>query len=206
MAYSLAKLRRKATWERELDALPTTRTCEGCDMCCTVLEIHALAKAPWTRCSHLMADSKGCGIWGDHPPACKTYVCLWRMSDTVLPADMFPGGCGFLLTIDDVKSWPTTVNVCVDPKTPDAWNTPRNRALFAKLAATWNCSVAIVGEGSKARHVFTPSGRSYSRAARPDLFPHDGLALSLQESDFGPDRRPPIQRITENPFRWEDAA
>jgi hypothetical protein len=205
MSDPLAKLRRKTAWKKDLDALPTTRTCAGCDMCCTVLEIAALSKPAWTRCSHLMEGGKGCGIWGDHPPACKTYVCLWRMSDVVLPQEMFPADCGFLLTIDNVATWPTTVNVCVDPKTPDAWDTPRNRAIFAKLAATWNCSVAIVGEGAKARHVFAPSGADYAKAERPDIFPHDGLALSLLESDFGPDRRAPIERIKEFPFRWDAA-
>lgn len=202
MADPLAKLRRKTAWKQDLDALPTTRTCAGCDMCCTVLEIAALSKPAWTRCSHLLEGGKGCGVWGEHPPACKTYVCLWRMSDVVLPQDLFPASCGFLLTIDNVATWPTTVNVCVDPKTPEAWDTPRNRAIFAKIAATWNCSVAIVGEGAKARHVFAPSGADYSKTARPDIFPHDGLALSLLESDFGPDRRPPIERIKDFPFTW----
>lgn len=203
MADPLAKLRRKAAWKAELDALPTTRTCAGCDMCCTVLQIAALDKPAWTPCRHLLAGRQGCGIWGEHPPACKTYVCLWRMSDTVLPRDLFPADCGFLVTIDNVTSWPTTVNVCVDLARPDSWDTPRNRALFARLAETWNCSVAIVGEGAKARHVFAPNGGSYSRADRPDIFPDDGAALALNEADFGPDRRPPIQRITEQPFRWD---
>ena len=206
MADPLAKLRRKSPWKQELDALPTTRSCAGCDMCCTVLEIAALPKPAWTRCTHLLDGNRGCGIWGEHPPACKTYVCLWRMSDDVLPPEMFPADAGFLVTIDNVKTWPTTVNVCVDPATPGAWDTPRNREVFARLAHTWNCSVAIVGEGSKAHHVFAPNGGSYSRAVRPDIFPHDGLALSLPESDFGPDRRTPLERITDHPFRWDLSA
>lgn len=169
-----------------------------------MLEIKALQKPAGTPCRHLMGGGAGCGIWGEHPAACKTYVCLWRMSDAILPPQMFPADCGFLLTVDDVTTWPMTVNVCVDPKRPDAWDTRRNRAIFASLAETWNCSVAIVGEGGEARHVFAPTGGSYARADRPDVFPHDGQGLSLQDSDFGPDRRPPLQQITDRPFRWND--
>ncbi len=202
MADALAKLRRKTAWRRQLDALPTTRTCAGCDLCCTILKIPELGKPAWTPCWNLKGDHQGCAIWGEHPEACKTYVCLWRMSDEVLPPELFPAGCGFLLTVDNLDVWPTTVNVCADAATPDAWDTPANRALFSQLAAAWNCPVAVVGEGTLASHAFAPNGGVYSRAERPDLFPGDGASLALMACDFGPDRRPPRERIAEVQFSW----
>jgi hypothetical protein len=202
MADPLAKLRRKTAWKQKLDALPTTRSCAGCDLCCTILDIPELSKPAWSRCVHL-TEGRGCAVWGDHPAACKTYVCLWRSSDQLLPADMFPAQAGFLLTIDNVATWPTTVNVCPDPATPDAWDTPRNRAIFQKLAAAWNCSVSVTGEGTVARHVFTAAGGSYAPQDRPELFHDGGRALALTEDDFGPDRRPPGQRIAEAGFGWD---
>jgi hypothetical protein len=192
------------TWRETLADLPTTRGCEGCEMCCTVMAVRELDKPAWSPCVHL-AKGGGCGIWGAHPASCKTFTCLWRGSDVLLPPDLFPADCGFLLALDPAEAWPTVVKVCAEAARPDAWDSPRNRALFSALASAWNCPVAILGEGVRASHMFAPMGGVYSRAEHPDLFPGDGLTLALPLEDYGPDHRPPAQRIAEAAFRWEMA-
>lgn len=192
-------------WRTVLAGHASSRACGGCSLCCTVMEVRELGKPVFSPCANL-AHGGGCGVWGDHPGACQAFACLWRGSDSLLPPDLFPGDCGFMLALDTTETWPTVVKVCADPLRPDAWDTPRHRALFAALAAAWNCPVAVVGEGVRASHVFAPTGGVYSRAERPEVFPHDGAGLALALEDWGPDRRPPAERIADAGFAWTDPA
>lgn len=204
MADALAKLRRKTAWKRTMETYPTRRTCAGCDLCCSVLEIEALQKPAWRACPNLRPGGGGCGVWGDHPDACKNYVCLWRISDDLIPEDLFPASSGILVTMENLSTWPTSVFIHPPADRPDAWDTPRNRAVFAGLAASWNCSVVVVREGPDARVIFAPSGRVYTREEHPQVFVNGAIALPIE--DFGPDRRPPEQRIPEQQFNWRRAA
>lgn len=190
-----------AVWRTHLAAHTSTRSCGACDLCCRSLAVRELSKPPWTPCAHLAGDGRGCGVWGDHPRSCQDFACLWRGSDVLLPPDLFPADCGFLLALDPADAWPTVVKVCVEAGRPGAWDTPRNRELFARLAAAWNCPVAVIGEAG-ATHVFAPAGGAYSQSERPEIFPHDGAGLALGLEDWGPDRRPPAERIGEAMFDW----
>jgi hypothetical protein len=192
-----------SVWRSALAGHASTRSCAGCEMCCTTMAVRELEKPPGAPCAHL-APRGGCGVWGDHPGSCKAFACLWRGSDALLPPDLFPADCGFLLALDPTETWPTVVKLCPEPDRPDAWDTPRNRALFTRLAAAWNCPVAVIGQGVRASHVFAPTGAVYSRAERPEIFPNDGAGLALAPDDWGPDRRPPAERIAEAGFSWRD--
>jgi hypothetical protein len=194
-----------SVWRSLLAAHASTRSCAGCEACCTIMEVRELEKPAWAPCVHLAGGGGGCSIWGDHPGPCKAFACLWRGSDALLPPELFPADCGFMLALDPSETWPTVVKVCAEAGRPDAWDTPANRALFAALAAAWNCPVAVIGEGVRASHVFAPMGGFYSRAERPELFPHDGAGLALGADDWGPDRRPPAERIAAAGFHWRDA-
>ena len=200
---SLGPMTDDDAWRGALTALPTHRTCDGCEMCCTVMAVRELEKPPWSPCRRL-APGGGCGVWGAHPASCKSFTCLWRASDMLLPPDLFPAGCGFLLALDPAETWPTVVKICAEERRPNAWDTPRNRRIFAALAAAWNCPVAVVGDGVRASLVFAPRGGVYSRAERPELFPGDGVRLALTLDDYGPDHRPPAERIAEAGFSWAD--
>jgi hypothetical protein len=188
---------------RAIDPNATSRSCEGCEMCCTIMAVRELEKPTWTACA-LLAPAGGCSVWGDHPATCKSFACLWRGSGILLPPDLFPADCGFMLALDPAETWPTVVKVCAEASRPDAWDTPRNREIFARLAAAWNCPVAVIGEGVRASHVFAPMGGVHSRTERPEIFPHDGAGLALGPGDWGPDRRPPAERIAEAAFDWRD--
>ncbi len=202
----LARLREKRkSWLESLADGPVTRTCAGCDACCTVLDIPALKKPAYQPCAHLLDQARGCSIWGRHPPACKVYVCLWRAADQILPADMFPADAGFVVTIDNVKTWPLQVNVAPAPGRTDAWDTPRFRRIFAAMAIGWNCAVAVVGPDARATYVFTPRGRLFSKALSPQMFPGDGASLALASDEYGPDRRPPFELMAEARLGFGDA-
>jgi len=191
-----------AVWRTHLAAHASRRSCGECEMCCTTMAVRELAKPPWTPCPQLAGGGRGCSVWGEHPTDCKTFACLWRGSDVLLPPDLFPADCGFLLALDPAETWPTVVKLCVEAWRPDAWDTPRNRRIFSRLAAAWNSPVAVIVEGTGATHVFAPAGGVYSRAERPELFPHDGGGLALDLEHWGPDRRPPAERIGEATFDW----
>ncbi len=187
----------------ELAPPHTSRTCSACELCCTVMAVRELGKPPARRCS-LISPQGGCGAWGAHPSSCKSFTCLWLRSDDILPPEMFPLACGFLLALDQTEAWPTAVKVCVDPGRPTAWDQPRHRALFVRLAASWNCPVVVMDSDGRGKLAFAPSGRIFERSARPDIFPLDGRALAVPADDYGPDRRSPAQRIAAAGFRWAD--
>lgn len=188
-------------WLQKLAALPTTRSCAGCELCCTIMGVEELGKAAWTACAHLGAEG-GCAIWGAHPAVCRSFTCLWRRSDDLLPPDLFPADCGFILALDQLETWPTVVKVCAQADRPDAWDTPRNREIFLRLAASWNCPVVVIEGGVRGVLAFAPSGRIFDRADHPDVFPLEGRGLTVPAEDFDPDRRPPAQRIAEAAFSW----
>ena len=165
------------------------------------MAIRELDKPAWTPCVHLAVEG-GCGIWGGHPGSCRSFTCLWRRSDALLPAEMFPPDCGFMLALDQTEAWPTVVKVCCEAERPDAWDLPRWRTLFARLAEAWNCPVVIVEEGVVGAVAFAPSGRIYSRAEHPEIFPDEGRRLAVPGADYGPDRRPPAERMAEVGFSW----
>jgi hypothetical protein len=193
----------KPDWQQALDDLPTTRACGACAVCCTVLQIDELAKPAGVACWHLKTTG-GCAIWGEHPTPCKTYVCLWRLSDVLIPPDLFPADCGFMLSLTNLSQWPTAVNIMPAPgHALDAWNTPERRQLFHRLAAAWNCPVVALDQASEPTHVFTPAGNLYDSIERPDVFPGQ-RQLALSESEYGPDRRAPYLRMQEADFRWRE--
>jgi len=165
------------------------------------MAVRELDKPPWRPCAHLAAQG-GCGVWGAHPASCKAFTCLWRRSDDLLPPQMVPADCGFLLALDQVQTWPTVVKVCPDAARPRTWDAPRWRETFARLAAAWNCPVVVVEDGVRGAVAFAPSGRTYTRAEHPEVFPDEGRALAVPAADYGPDRRPPGERIAEAAFRW----
>ena len=189
-------------WRSVLAGHASSRSCGACDLCCTVMEVRELGKDAFAPCPQLAGAGRGCRVWGEHPGACQAFACLWRGSDALLPPDLFPADCGFMLALDTAETWPTVVKVCAEAARPSAWDTPRNRALFSGVAAAWNCPVAVIGPGVRASHVFAPTGGVYARAERPEIFPNDGAGLALALDDWDPDRRPPAERIAQAGFGW----
>lgn len=188
--------------DRELGAaavrrLPTTRTCDGCDLCCTAASVTEIGKPAGVPCPHLTAlapPGRNCLIYKIRPRSCASFVCIWRASDRALDVTFRPADCGFALWINDPFVWPMVITVGPDPARPDAWDRPHFRRRFKELAFDLNCAVAI-GQGVLATHIFAPSGKVYSKADRPDLFVEGGREIGLPAKDFRAGVRLSVEEI-----------
>jgi hypothetical protein len=92
----------------------TVRDCDGCTLCCKVMEVQEIAKRGGTWCQHCTMGV-GCGIYATRPLACSVYVCgyltipelgpEWKpaTSRLVLPSTVLDG----------------SIVVQVDPARPD---------------------------------------------------------------------------------------
>jgi hypothetical protein len=185
---------RAARGDQIMAQVPAKRTCEGCDLCCTAVGVEEIQKPPGCRCPHLTGEpGKSCGIYATRPIVCREFLCLWRGSDTLLPANLKPARVGFVIALSsDFRTFPLLFTVHPDPEHPDSWKAPRHRETFKALAAKFNAAV-VIGQWRLARHVFAPSGKEYSRSQWPALFKNDGGVVGLPETDFLPFRLKPIE-------------
>jgi hypothetical protein len=55
--------------------VPTTRPCDGCTACCTVLRVKELGKPAHVPCAHL--GGLGCAQYESRPVSCRNWSCLW---------------------------------------------------------------------------------------------------------------------------------
>jgi uncharacterized cysteine cluster protein YcgN (CxxCxxCC family) len=90
------------------------KSCGDCGMCCKLLAIQALDKAPNVWCDHF---KRGCSIYADRPPACRSFVCLWLDSDKLDDA-WRPDKARFIMYTEKDGQ---RLNVIVDPAQPMAW-------------------------------------------------------------------------------------
>jgi hypothetical protein len=201
MADALVRMRAKRS-ARLAAKLPTSRTCDGCDVCCTAPGIKEFNKPPAVPCQHLRCGAEGsCSIYAHRPKVCIDFYCLWRLTDRYLPDYMKPSLCGFMLAPNNPFAFPGVITVHVDPARPDAWRTPWAQTLFATLADTWNCIVAV-GQVPITSHLFTPGGVLISIADHPSLMQEADGTVGAPSYLFGEDRRPLWQKMRETVFTW----
>lgn len=92
------------------------KSCGTCGMCCKLLGIAAIDKAPGRWCGRYKRAA-GCSIYADRPAACASFMCLWLTSDGLDDA-WRPDKAKFVLfTEQDGRR----LNVVVDPADPLAW-------------------------------------------------------------------------------------
>jgi hypothetical protein len=172
-----------------------------------VASVDVLAKPPGQRCRHLTAlapPGRNCMIYERRPADCKSFLCIWRSSDTALTDEFRPRDCGFALWIGDPFKSPFVITVGVDPARPDAWDTPWARARFTEIAFELNALVAI-GQGPLASHIFTPLGRVYAKADYPDFFIGGGVQVGAPDFDFRPNVRLTLAQIAEALLGYAEA-
>jgi hypothetical protein len=58
---------------------PANKSCGPCQACCVAPKIDTpeLRKKAGTPCLHLV--QKGCGIYDNRPPVCRSFLCGWRL-------------------------------------------------------------------------------------------------------------------------------
>jgi uncharacterized cysteine cluster protein YcgN (CxxCxxCC family) len=200
MADALARIRARRS-ARIVSALPTTRSCEGCDLCCTAPGIRELGKPPAVPCGKLCGEpGRSCSIYASRPSVCRDFYCLWRITDKILPDWMRPADCGFVLAANNLDAWPAVVTVHPDPQRPDAWRTLWHQTVFSHIAERWNCLVAI-GQSPTTTHIFTPNGMRLTVGEHPTLIRDDGF-VGAPDFCFGPDQRPLREQMRETVFSW----
>jgi hypothetical protein len=90
------------------------RECGDCTLCCKVMAIEELAKPAGAWCRHCK-PGRGCLIYADRPPECRSFSCLWLVDDR-LDQHWKPSKSKLVLTTSD-----DGIEVRCDPGFPDAW-------------------------------------------------------------------------------------
>ena len=101
------------------------KSCGDCGMCCKLLAIQALEKEAGDWCGHF---KRGCTIYADRPPACRSFICLWLDSDKLDDA-WRPDRAKFLMYTEKDGQ---RLNVIVDPAFPMAW---KREPYYARIKA-----------------------------------------------------------------------
>jgi hypothetical protein len=94
------------------------------------------------------------------------------------------------------------VTVHPDPARPDAWDNPWALTIFATLADSWNCIVAI-GQIPLTTHLFLPGSQCLLIADNPWAMNDESGTVAAPAHLFGPDQRPLIERVRETWFDWK---
>jgi hypothetical protein len=102
-----------APTETNTDLVPG-RSCGTCTLCCKVVAVSELNKAPGVWCPHCKRNT-GCGIYETRPTGCRTFYCHW-MSEKGLGPDWKPDRAKFALVTTKGG-----ITAFVDPGFPGAW-------------------------------------------------------------------------------------
>jgi hypothetical protein len=122
------------------DLLPD-RSCQGCTLCCKLLEVAPLEKPRAVWCTHC-DQKRGCGIYNDRPQACRTFYCGYRRLPQI-DERWNPAKAKLLV---NYEAGAHRVAVHVDPARPAAWRAePYYSTLkqWARRAAAEGGSVVV---------------------------------------------------------------
>jgi hypothetical protein len=92
------------------------KSCGDCGLCCKVMGVGELNKAPGQWCAHFLKGG-GCGVYLDRPPSCRSFHCEWLLSDK-LGDEWKPDKARFVLSWEEEKS---KLSIVCDPAQPTAW-------------------------------------------------------------------------------------
>lgn len=98
-------------------AAPGARECDGCTLCCKVLDIgsEGVVAPPGSWCQHCDKTGGGCQIYAQRPEECRQFACFWVQRDDV-PESLKPSKCRVVI------GWAEEMfQLYVDPGRPEAW-------------------------------------------------------------------------------------
>lgn len=154
---------------------PPGKSCGTCNLCCKVMEVAELAKAPGIWCGHTSAR-KGCGIHGTHPVSCQVFQCLWLI-DPTLPDSAKPERSRVILEADVEGG---RLFARCDPATPVAWREePIYSILKQHAQRTWDTSQTVFAKSGDRVWLITP--RDNLDLGRPAL----GSAIQIAKQRDG---------------------
>jgi len=97
-------------------AIVAGRSCQGCTMCCKIMGIPEIDKAPWQWCKHCDIGV-GCKIYDERPSVCRSFYCRYLLHET-LGEHWKPSVSKMLLTFDRAAR---NLAIRLDPARPHAW-------------------------------------------------------------------------------------
>lgn len=127
----------------------TSRACGTCSQCCKTLGIDELKKPPSLWCPHCEIK-KGCKIYDDRPPTCRSFRCLW-LDDPRLPDSMRPDKTKVVMSVDRKNK---RLQVNVDPDRPFAWQDGLIGAYLRIVKASGVNILIVVGKKKHLRAVY----------------------------------------------------
>ena len=92
------------------------RGCDGCTLCCKVMEAEPIGKKADTWCVHCV-KTKGCGVHETREPVCRDYHCGWLI-DGSLGEEWHPERAHLIISYRDEGR---SMTVHADADYPDAW-------------------------------------------------------------------------------------
>ncbi len=95
------------------------RSCDGCTMCCKLLEVVTLKKPRHKWCPDCAIGS-GCKIYESRPQECRDFYCGW-MIDASMPDHWAPRHSRMVLAFNSRQN---QVMINVDPDRVDIWHKP----------------------------------------------------------------------------------
>ena len=92
------------------------RSCGECGLCCKLIGVKAISKAPFVWCKSYRKSS-GCQVYETRPADCRSFVCYWMHAPN-LGAEWRPDRCGFVMHVADSGA---RLNIDVDSAAPQKW-------------------------------------------------------------------------------------
>jgi len=98
------------------DLSPSAKGCGDCGLCCKLMGVTALGKAPGRWCGHF-SKRTGCAVYETRPGDCRVFNCLWLLTEA-LDETWKPSVCGFVLHSENGGA---RLIVECDPARPHDW-------------------------------------------------------------------------------------
>lgn len=158
----------------------TTNHCGTCTACCRVFAIAEMPKKKAGQWCEHCAIGKGCKVYDDRPETCRTFECLWLLSQgredprEQLPPDMRPDRCKVVFS---PSTDPSIMAGTVLPGANDPLKHNGVRSLIGDL--TRNGMRVVVGlPAATRRTMYDRNGLHEVRMTEPD---ENGMQWNIPE-------------------------
>jgi hypothetical protein len=142
------------------------RACDGCTLCCRVMEAVTLNKPAGVLCEHCIVG-KGCGIRETRGQECRHFHCGWLIDGTLGP-EWHPETAHIVIAYDQDGA-----RFCAhaDPLYPDAWRAEPYYSYLKNLAGVaLPLGKQVVGFVDKDMTMFLPDRDVHIGVPPPDTF------------------------------------
>jgi hypothetical protein len=125
------------------------RVCGPCNACCNYPAVPVLKKPAYVLCDH--ASLTGCGIYGERPPECAAYTCLW-LDGEFSPSDR-PDQIGFAFDrptwLEEHADYEGIQAICARELWQEARSGERARDLLRRLSSVMVVRLTAWGGGTQ---------------------------------------------------------